>query len=104
MEIPDKLDEMGIEKISKLLVKFSLPAIVGLVVNALYNIVDSAFVGRGVGELALAGVTVSMPIVTTFIACVMLIGMGATTLISIRLGEKTETRLKRLLEMLLPCW
>ncbi len=78
------------ESIGKLLLKFSLPSIVALLVNALYNIVDSMFVGRGVGDLGLAGVTICFPIVTTFIACVMLIGMGATALISIRLGEKKQ--------------
>jgi putative MATE family efflux protein len=73
--------------IPRLLLKFSLPAIVGMLVHALYNVVDSIFVGRGVGELALAGITVCFPIVIILMAFVMLIGMGATTLISIRLGE-----------------
>ncbi len=81
-------EQMAVERIPNLLLKFSLPAIVGLLVNAMYNIVDSAFVGRGVGDLALAGITISFPIMTTYMACVMLIGMGATSLISIRLGEK----------------
>lgn len=79
--------EMAKKPIPKLLLKFSLPAIIGLVVNALYNIVDSIFVGRGVGDLALAGVTVGLPVVTIYMACIMLIGMGATSLISLRLGE-----------------
>ncbi len=83
----DKKKDMLETKIYKLLLKFSIPAIIGLLVNALYNIVDSMFVGQGVGELALAGVTVCAPIVLTFMACIMLIGMGATSLISIRLGE-----------------
>lgn len=86
----DESKEMEVGKISSLLLKFSLPAIIGMLVNAMYNIVDSAFVGRGVGNLALAGITVSLPIMTIFMACVMLIGMGATSLISIRLGEKKE--------------
>lgn len=85
-----EFNEMESGKISSLLLKFSLPAIVGMLVNALYNVVDSAFVGRGVGDLALAGITVSLPIMTTFMACVMLIGMGATSLISIRMGERKE--------------
>lgn len=85
-----KFNEMESGKISSLLLKFSLPAIVGMLVNAMYNVVDSAFIGRGVGDLALAGVTVSLPIMTIFMACVMLIGMGATSLISIRMGEKNE--------------
>ena len=83
-----EFNEMGNDKISKLLVKFSLPAIVGMLVNALYNVVDSIFVGRGVGDLALAGITVSLSLMTTFMACVMLVGMGATSLISIRMGER----------------
>ena len=80
--------EMSEGKISKLLLKFSLPAIVGMVVSALYNIVDSVFVGRGVGDIALAGVTVGFPIITIYMACIMLVGMGATSLISLRLGEE----------------
>lgn len=86
----DKYEEMVNGSISGLLLKFSLPAIVGMLVHALYNVVDSIFVGRGVGELALAGITVSFPIVIILMACVMLIGMGATTLISIRLGEQKK--------------
>lgn len=81
-------EQMTTESTSRLLLRFSLPAIIGLLVNALYNIVDSIFVGRGVGELALAGVTVTFPIVTTYMACIMMIGMGATSVISIKLGEK----------------
>ena len=81
---------MGESSIPKLLLKFSLPAIVGLLVNALYNIVDSIFVGRGVGALGLDGVTVNFPVITTFFAFIMLIGMGATALISIRLGQGKE--------------
>ncbi|HZK29142.1 MAG TPA: MATE family efflux transporter [Clostridia bacterium] len=89
-------EQMESGNIPKLLLKFSLPAIIGLLVNALYNIVDSIFVGQGVGELALAGVTVGLPVVTTFMACVMLIGMGATSLISIRLGEKKEQEAEKI--------
>lgn len=73
-------NQMVVETIPKLLLKFSLPAIVGMLVSSLYNIVDSIFVGRGVGDLALAGVTVSIPIITIFMACIMLIGMGAIPL------------------------
>lgn len=82
------LDQMETHRIRSLLFRFSFPAIIGLLVNALYNIVDSIFVGRGVGPLGLAGVTVSFPIVMIFMALMMLIGMGATALISIRLGQK----------------
>ena len=87
----NKLRQMSSGNVFKLLLKFSLPAIVSLLVNALYNIVDSIFVGRGVGALGLAGVTICFPVVTTFIALIMLIGMGATVLISIRLGENKKS-------------
>lgn len=85
------------ESIPKLLIKFSLPAVIGLLVNALYNIVDSIFVGRGVGEPALAGVTVCFPIVTIFVAFIMLVGMGATSLISIRLGEEKNEEANKIM-------
>ena len=84
----EKSNQMQTQSIPKLLLRFSLPAVAALMVNALYNIVDSIFVGQGVGDLGLAGVTICFPIVTIFIAFIMLVGMGATALISIRLGEK----------------
>lgn len=93
----NRTNQLETESIPKLLLKFSLPAIVGLLVNALYNIVDSIFVGRGVGNMGLAAVTVSFPIVTIFIACIMLIGMGGTALISIRLGEKNEEEAEKII-------
>lgn len=78
---------LGTESIGALLFKFSIPAIIGMLVNALYNIVDGVFVGRYVGSLGLAGVSVSYPIMIVVLAFIMLIGFGATSLISIRLGE-----------------
>ena len=83
--------EMRDQNINKLLWKFSLPAIVAMLVNALYNIVDRIFVGRGVGSIAIAATTVAFPIMLVLLAVSILIGIGATALISIRLGQqKTE--------------
>lgn len=82
--------QLGQEKIGKLLLKFSIPAIVGMLVNAMYNVVDRIFVGKGVGDLALAGITVEFPISLVIMAFTMLIGLGASTLISIRLGQGKE--------------
>lgn len=79
--------QLGEESVLKLLVKFSTPAIVGMMVNALYNVVDRIFVGRGVGSLALAGITVGFPLMILMMAFSMLIGVGGTALVSIRLGE-----------------
>ena len=84
----DQSQALGQEKISKLLWDFSLPAIVGMVVNALYNIIDSIFVGNGVGDVGLTAVTIAFPIMIVLMAIGMLIGIGASTLVSIRLGEQ----------------
>ena len=82
--------QLAEEKIGKLLLSFSVPAIVGMLVNALYNIVDRIFVGRGVGRLAIAGITISFPVMIILMAFTMLVGLGATALISIRLGENKK--------------
>jgi len=86
----DHSKQLGTDKISKLLIKFSVPAVVGMLVNGLYNIVDRIFVRRGVGSLGIAGITVGFPIMLVTMAFAMLIGIGATALISIRLGEQKK--------------
>ncbi|KLU63129.1 multidrug export protein MepA [Peptococcaceae bacterium CEB3] len=87
----DRSKLLGEEKIGRLLVKFSIPAIIGMLVNALYTIIDRIFVGRGVGSLALSGTAISFPIPLVIMAFVMLVALGATSLISIRLGQgRTE--------------
>ena len=83
----DRSKLLGEERIGKLLLKFSIPAIVGMIVNALYNIVDRMFIGNFVDSLGIAGITVSFPIMIILMAFSMLVGIGATSLISIRLGE-----------------
>jgi putative MATE family efflux protein len=88
---------MGEGSIPRLLLKFSVPAIVGMLVNALYNVVDRIFIGLGVGPLGIAGVTVGFPLMIVQMAFGMLIGMGATALISIRLGEKKKEDAERIL-------
>ncbi|MCB2355575.1 MATE family efflux transporter [Clostridium estertheticum] len=82
--------KLGSESISKLLFKFSVPAITGMVVNALYNIVDRIYIGhiKGVGSYALSGLAITFPISVIIMAFGMLIGIGACSVISIRLGEK----------------
>ena len=84
-------DRIGTDTIGRLLLRYSIPSIVGMLVNALYNIVDRMFIGYGVGALGIAGVTISFPIVLVMISFSILIGVGANTLFSIRLGEgRTE--------------
>jgi len=78
------------EKVMSLLWKFSVPAVAGMVVGALYNVVDSIFVGNGVGEIALTAVTIAFPIMTMLMALGMLIGVGSAAMISLLLGQKKQ--------------
>lgn len=86
----DRAKRLGEEGIPGLLLRFSLPAIVGTLVNALYNVVDRIFIGNGVGSLGLAGATIGFPIMIVTMAFGMLIGIGANALISIRLGQNRK--------------
>ncbi|MFY9139222.1 MAG: MATE family efflux transporter [Thermacetogeniaceae bacterium] len=83
-------DELGHAPVGRLLWHFSWPTIIGMMCNALYNIVDRAFVGRGVGPLAIAATTVAFPLMTILLALSVLIGVGTTALISLRLGEQKK--------------
>jgi len=88
--MPDKRDaaeRLGTEPVGKLLFKFSIPAITGMLVNALYNVVDRIFVGQGVNEIALGGLSLVLPLMTIGMAFAMLFGIGAATMISLRLGQ-----------------
>jgi putative MATE family efflux protein len=82
--------ELGTSSIPALIWKFSLPSIVGMLVSALYNVVDRIFIGQGVGPLGIAGATIAFPLMQIQIAFATLIGMGATTLISINLGRRDK--------------
>jgi putative MATE family efflux protein len=80
---------LGEMKIGKLILEFSIPAIIGMLVNTLYNIIDRIFIGHieGIGNLAMAGVGVTMPLMFVILAFGMLIGIGTATRISIKLGQ-----------------
>ncbi|MDO5018564.1 MAG: MATE family efflux transporter [Lagierella massiliensis] len=86
MEKIDKNKLMGTEDIKKLLFKFSVPAIIGMLVNALYNVIDKIFLGQ-VSSLAIAGVHLTYPVSLIIMAFSMLIGMGGNSLSSIRMGQ-----------------
>ncbi|NME82308.1 MATE family efflux transporter [Clostridium sp. SM-530-WT-3G] len=85
---------LGEEKISKLLLEFSIPAIIGMLVNTLYNIIDRIFIGHipVVGNLAIAGVGITMPLMTIIMAFGMLIGIGTATRVSINLGQHNREK------------
>lgn len=88
---------LGSEPVLKLLIEFSIPALIGLVVQALYNIVDAIYVGHGVGELGLAATTVSFPAMTGMIAVSFLMGFGGNSLAAIKLGEGDKDEAEKIL-------
>ena len=93
------IESLAEEKISKLLIKYSVPAILSMLITSLYNIVDRAFIGaiKDVGPLAIAGLGVTMPIFTLIVSFGVLISMGATTNIAIKLGEKNHKEAEKYL-------
>ena len=83
-------ERLGTEKITKLLLEFSLPATIGMLVNAVYNVMDRIFVGNSgyLGTPALAGITVAFPITMIMLAFAIMIGVGGATQFSIHLGKE----------------
>lgn len=90
-------DRLGKESILKLLISFSTPAIVGMLVNAIYNVVDRIFVGQAVGDKALAALSFSFPFMTAIMAAAMLVGLGGTALVAISLGEGNPQKAQKII-------
>lgn len=93
----DRAVLMGEEKIFRLLLRFSVPAVVGMMVQAFYNFVDRIYIGRAVGSIGIAATTISMPIMLIGFAFGLMIGIGATALISIRLGEQNKDQAEQIM-------
>lgn len=89
--------QLGEAPIFRLLLRFTIPAVVATLINALYNVVDRIFIGQGVGTLGIAGVTIAFPVMLVNMAFGVLIGIGATSLLSIRLGEQKHDEAERIL-------
>ena len=80
--------ELGTKPVGQLLVQYALPAIVAMTASSLYNMVDSIFIGQGVGAMAISGLAITFPFMNLSGAFGAAIGVGASTLISVRLGQK----------------
>lgn len=80
--------ELGSQDINKLLFKYAVPAIIAMTAASLYNLVDSIFIGNGVGPLAISGLAITFPFMNLAAAFGSLVGVGASTLISVKLGQK----------------
>ncbi|MDE7451344.1 MAG: hypothetical protein K2M66_04300, partial [Alistipes sp.] len=79
---------LGTERIRKLLLQYAVPAIIAMTASSLYNMVDSIFIGHGVGPLAISGLALTFPLMNLAAAFGSLVGVGAATLISMRLGQR----------------
>jgi len=79
---------LGTENVGKLLTRYALPAIVAMTASSLYNITDSVFIGHGVGALAISGLAITFPLMNLAAAFGSLVGVGAATLMSVRLGQR----------------
>jgi len=84
----EKTKELGTKPIGVLLAQYSIPAVIAMLVNAIYNIVDRIFIGKFAGENALAGLTIAFPVMLILFAFASFVGVGGAALMSIRLGEK----------------
>ena len=83
-----KITELGTQPVRGLLMKYALPGIIAMTATSLYNMVDSIFIGHGVGAMALSGLTVAKPFMDICAAFGSLVGVGASSLVAIKLGEK----------------
>ena len=89
--------ELGTERIRKLLMQYAVPAVVAMTASSLYNMVDSIFIGHGVGPLAISGLALTFPLMNLAAAFGSLVGVGAATLISMRLGQRDYATAQRVL-------
>lgn len=80
--------ELGTESIGKLLRKYAIPAIIAMTASSLYNMIDSIFIGQGVGPLAISGLAVTFPLMNISAAFGSLVGVGASAIVSMLLGQK----------------
>ena len=92
-----KATELGTETIGKLLRQYAIPAIIAMTASSLYNMVDSIFIGHGVGPMAISGLAITFPLMNLAAAFGSLVGVGASTLISVKLGQKDYATAQQIL-------
>jgi putative MATE family efflux protein len=80
--------ELGTKSVGRLLMQYATPAIVAMVASSLYNMIDSIFIGQGVGPLAIAGLAITFPFMNLSSAFGAAVGVGSSTFISVKLGQK----------------
>lgn len=85
-------NDLGTKTIGQLLLQYSLPAIVASLATSLYNIIDSIFIGRGVGAMAITGLAITFPLMNLVVAFCVLVAVGGATISSIFLGQKNKDK------------
>ncbi|MEG2330755.1 MAG: MATE family efflux transporter, partial [Bacteroides sp.] len=88
---------LGTEPIRKLLMQYAIPAIIAMTASSLYNMVDSIFIGHGVGRMAISGLALTFPLMNLAAAFGSLVGVGAATLVSVKLGQRDYDTAQRVL-------
>lgn len=88
---------LGTESIRKLLMQYAGPAIIAMTASSLYNMVDSIFIGQGVGALAISGLAITFPVMNLSAAFGAMVGVGASTLLSVKLGQKDYSTAQNIL-------
>ena len=97
MQQSAKANEMGTKSVGRLLISFSIPAILGMVIVALNQIISSIYIGHGIGPMALAAMAVTFPVINLLMAFCQLIAVGCAALCSIELGKKDMEKAHRML-------
>lgn len=80
--------KLGTEPVGKLLMQYAIPAIIATAASSLYNIIDSIFIGQGVGPMAISGLALTTPLMSLTAAFGAMVGVGASTMLSVKLGER----------------
>ena len=88
---------LGTENVWRLLLQYAIPSVIAMTATSLYNITDSVFIGQGVGALAISGLAITFPLMNLGAAFGSLVGVGASTLMSLRLGQKDYKTANRIL-------
>ena len=93
----NRLNELDKAPVGQLLWKYSVPSVVGIMVMSIYNVIDRIFIGQGVGADAIAGLAITFPVMNISSAFGVLVGVGASTRISVVLGMGNKDLAKRIL-------
>ena len=97
MEQTEKFNALGEKPIGKLLMQYAIPAIIAMTASSVYNIIDGIFIGQGVGKEAIMGLALTGPVMSLTAAFGAMVGVGASTLMSVRLGQKDYGTAKKIL-------